>query len=320
MYLKRIGLGGPTFDPKVVAPTLENLTKVMRRHMVTFPWECLEMHYSEDGLMAVSLTDIFRRMVIEGKGGGCGPQNGLLLQMLRGLGYRGYSCAARVANEPNPSPQTHIVLIIIPSDARGDMYLVDVATGGPGPVRPIKLRAGGTVKGAASPDEHRLVYGSPPASAIDWSNTSSSPNDSSTLLAQSWQLEIRRGEGKTWRPVYRFALSAELLAEDYRARMLDVAMREEGPHRKNVIVLQYFVDRRGADGEEELGRLVLYQNVVKKYRGDASEVVAVLGSEQERVAALKEYFGIKITAEELENIRRRASALAFAPTVASAKL
>jgi len=153
------------------------------------------------------------------------------------------------------------------------------------------------------------VYGSHPAYALDWVNANDNHSHDLSHWTRCWQVETRHGKDKEWQPLYRFVASAEMLVDDFRAGILDMAMRTEGLHTENVIVLKYITERRGGDGREELGWLRLHQNTVKKCIGDVSEVLGVLETEEERAIALKKYFGIEITAEEIANIRGRKSAL-----------
>ncbi|KAJ8085971.1 hypothetical protein PM082_004790 [Marasmius tenuissimus] len=72
--------------------TLENLTLLNQLHLLAFPpFENLDMHYSAKHDMDVTPDGNFQRMVVERKGSYCYGKNGMLLEMLRGVGYRAYA-------------------------------------------------------------------------------------------------------------------------------------------------------------------------------------------------------------------------------------
>lgn len=83
-YLECLGL--PSISRR---PTLDILELVIRHHLMTFPWENTEMHYTEAGIMDVGPERIFQRFVADKKGGSyCFGQNTLMLGMLLALGFR----------------------------------------------------------------------------------------------------------------------------------------------------------------------------------------------------------------------------------------
>lgn len=56
------------------------------------------------------------------------------------------------------------------------------------------------------------------------------------------------------------------------------------------------------EGAEVVGDITLFNNEVKKRIKGQSEVLAVLTSEEERVAALREHLGVKLSEAEKEGI------------------
>ncbi|KAJ8085972.1 hypothetical protein PM082_004791 [Marasmius tenuissimus] len=156
--------------------TLENLTLLNRLHLLAFPFENLDMHYSAKHDMDVTPEGSFQRMVVERKGSYCYGKNGLLLEMLRGLGYRAYTGQGRPnenliepKKEPEYSPLTHLVLFVQPFEGKDERktYLVDTAFGGGGLVRPILLEDGATVAGGTSSETFKLSKGPHPKSVLD---------------------------------------------------------------------------------------------------------------------------------------------------------
>ncbi len=75
-------------------------------------------------------------------------------------------------------------------------------------------------------------------------------------------------------------------------------------------MIKFLRGEREGEGEggvrgEIYGKVMMADGVVKRNVGGKTEVVRVCGSEEERVEALREYFGIKLTEEEREGIRGR---------------
>lgn len=65
-----------------------------------------------------------------------------------------------------------------------------------------------------------------------------------------------------------------------------------------------FLRRTGKDGKEEIyGKRMLSGNVVKENLGGKTAVVEVCESEEQRVEALRKWFGITLSQEEKEGVR-----------------
>ncbi|KAH9840855.1 cysteine proteinase [Rhodofomes roseus] len=170
--------------------------------------------------MPVTPQDMYESMVVSNRGSYCFGQNGLLLGMLRGLGYRAYAAAGRVLVPPPPpappsappvySAPHHLVLLVQPHNPSSPLgnvtYMVDVGFGGTGPVRPILLADGsasnqqrtaddgeldeecvtngGWVWGTYPPERHRLVCGALPGSSLE------TRLGSGRAPARDWHLQV----------------------------------------------------------------------------------------------------------------------------------
>ena len=78
-----------------------------------------------------------------------------------------------------------------------------------------------------------------------------------------------------------------------------------------VLVIKFLLRRdENGDGVKDEGeiyaKVMMVDGTVKRNLGGKTAVVRVCESEDERVEALREYFGITLTAEEREGIRGRA--------------
>jgi hypothetical protein len=75
--------------------------------------------------------------------------------------------------------------------------------------------------------------------------------------------------------------------------------------------------RGGGEGEEEgeggrarvVGKVMMAKGVVKRNLGGKTEVVKVCVTEEERVEALREHFGIVLTEDEAASIKGRRAEL-----------
>ena len=103
-YLDRIGYSGPA------EPTAETLAALHRAHMLSVPFENLDIHL---GLRNVLDPDhIFDKVVRRRRGGWCFELNGLFALLLEHLGYRvtRYSAAVVLNDEPPMDDFAHLTL------------------------------------------------------------------------------------------------------------------------------------------------------------------------------------------------------------------
>jgi len=120
-YLRRIGHDGS------LTADLNTLRALTTAHVAAIPFENL------DPLLRVPVSlepeAIERKLVHEGRGGYCFEQNGLLLAVLRALGFEVQGLIARVLwmkPEDAMAPQTHMLLRV---ELEGESWLVDVGFG-----------------------------------------------------------------------------------------------------------------------------------------------------------------------------------------------
>lgn len=79
LYLERIGYQGS------LEPSLQTLRAVHRQHLLTIPYENLDIHLGRR--LELDLEHIFQKIVLEKRGGWCFEMNGLFAWVLRELGY-----------------------------------------------------------------------------------------------------------------------------------------------------------------------------------------------------------------------------------------
>lgn len=132
-YLKRIGV------PRPSAPTAEALRALTRAHLERVPFENLEIAL-ERRCPSLEPEDLFRKVVVEGRGGYCFELNKLFYLLLRELGYDCYCAAARIMyRRTELRPLSHRTIIV---HADGERWLCDVGFGGPSPKGAMLLAPG----------------------------------------------------------------------------------------------------------------------------------------------------------------------------------
>jgi N-hydroxyarylamine O-acetyltransferase len=129
-YFARIGYDGPR------APTLETLRAIQLLHPQAIAFENLNPLL---GLpVRLDIESLQHKLIRSRRGGYCFEHNGVLLQVLRALGFRVAGLAARVVwNRPDDSipPRSHMVLRV---ELEEGIYLADVGFG-LSPTAPLRL-------------------------------------------------------------------------------------------------------------------------------------------------------------------------------------
>jgi N-hydroxyarylamine O-acetyltransferase len=90
-YLHRIGYKGP------LAPTVGTLRALHRQHMLTVPFENLDIGLGRE--IVIDPERFVEKITREGRGGFCYELNGAFSTLLTSLGFRVTLLSARVANE-----------------------------------------------------------------------------------------------------------------------------------------------------------------------------------------------------------------------------
>lgn len=130
-YLDRIGYGGPTI------PTAENLRAIHRAHLLTVPFENLDIGL---GRRIVCDEEGFLRQIVDNKRGGfCYQMNGAFAALLRALGFQVTLLSARVNREDgSPGPEfDHLALRV----DLAEPWLADVGFGDSF-VEPLRMKTG----------------------------------------------------------------------------------------------------------------------------------------------------------------------------------
>jgi N-hydroxyarylamine O-acetyltransferase len=121
-YFARIGYRGPR------TPTLDVLHALTAAHTQAIPFENLDVLLGRP--IELEVPSLFRKLVIERRGGYCFEQNGLFLHVLGELGFDAKPLSARVRlQRPRDylPARTHVFLRVA---IAGETWLTDVGVGG----------------------------------------------------------------------------------------------------------------------------------------------------------------------------------------------
>ncbi|KAJ5594719.1 uncharacterized protein N7459_000927 [Penicillium hispanicum] len=288
-------------DPTSFPKTEEALTTLFRGQITRFPYDNLSVHYSPSHLAEIQPQSIYAKFMNEGdappsnRGGYCLECSIFFRHVLRGLGFSSYMTGVRNRERQNGIPQgnfggwVHIVLIVqLPS---GQEYHVDPAFGGDGPTRPMPLIAGKVHQNLGA-QEVRLLYDNIPRQQ--------------RAAHKVWIYQYRNGPTKDWNSFYTFQ-EFEWFQEDYEminryASWLTLQRGEQwivkflrGGETAGLPVLEgEVVD--GVDGDiRVVGKIMLVGEVVKLNVGGRTRVIDSFESEDDRMVALKKWFGISMS-------------------------
>lgn len=118
-----------------------------------------------------------------------------------------------------------------------------------------------------------------------------------------WIYQYRNSPEKDWNSFFAFSDAVEFTPEDFGVMNWYTSASPESFQTFTVLVVS-FLRRAKEDGEQEVyGKRMLVDGVVKENLGGKTKVVQVCGSEEERVEALREWFGIRLTEEERKGIK-----------------
>jgi N-hydroxyarylamine O-acetyltransferase len=119
-YMSRIGIAGVDLHPN-----LETLSRLQRAHLLTVPFENLDIHWKRP--IVLHEEKFFAKIVSDRRGGFCYELNGLFNTVLRSIGFQTRLISARVFNGKEFGPEFDHMAIIVTID--GNAYLADVGFG-----------------------------------------------------------------------------------------------------------------------------------------------------------------------------------------------
>lgn len=127
-YLKLAGL-------ERSPPGLAFLRELTSRHLANFSFSSVGPMLGDE--LPLDLESVYRRIVIDRRGGYCFEQNGLMQAVLAELGFTATLCLARVIHNQDTHPGlTHRITLV---EIDGKQYVADVGFGATGPRFPVAM-------------------------------------------------------------------------------------------------------------------------------------------------------------------------------------
>ncbi|KAI9163163.1 Arylamine N-acetyltransferase, liver isozyme [Paramyrothecium foliicola] len=275
-------------------------------HMITaVPYDNLLLHYSKDRSISLDPQKIFHKVVTEkrGRGGYCMESSLFFLYILRDLGFDVYPVGAKSRPRKDGVPHghymgwVHIVNIVTLRD--GTRWMTDVSFGGDGATQPIRLEGGAMIRNMGTQDARLVRDFIPGQEAL------------ATPDKKYWVYECRNGPDKPWRGFHCFHDAVEWQPADFEVLNWYTSAHDVSPMRRMVLLVKFL--RRPSEsspgGQEIYGKRMLVDGVVKENLGGRTAVVQTCTSEEERVQAMREWFGLELTEEERVSIKGHISEL-----------
>lgn len=113
-----------------------------------------------------------------------------------------------------------------------------------------------------------------------------------------WQYNIRFDEKMDWLPGYCFS-EVEFTPSDFEVMNFFVSNSPKSWFTWHVVALKSIMNE---STEEVVGDITLFDNEIKERQGGVSKVLVQINSEEDRVRALEEFLGIKLTNPERTGI------------------
>jgi arylamine N-acetyltransferase len=293
-YLEHINIPSQfrrTSNPKA---NLDFLRALHTHQLCAIPFEDLSIHYSKGHDIILDPQFLFRKFVSSnGRGGYC-MENGIFFNhILRALGFNAYLAGGRVRPRTDGVPGgeymgwVHCINIVTFDD--GSRYMTDVGYGGDGPIAPLPM-----IPDIVSPNigtqELRLVHEAIPGQA-----------DASQ---KQWIYQFRNDPSKEFNACYSF-LDQEFIHEDFEVMSFFTSKNPRSYMISTVVAVRFL-----HHDYQIYGKRMLVNDQVKENAGGKTQTLKELFTEQQRIQALKEDFGVTLTEEEQRAIYDTKLALA----------
>ncbi|KAK3716884.1 hypothetical protein LTR37_006234 [Vermiconidia calcicola] len=282
------------------------LQTLIKHQQVRIPFENLTLHYSWHRVIDVTPRHVFRKvMSTSGRGGYCMEANTLFHTVILSLGFSCYTAAARVGfPSGNWGGWSHLVNLVT---IGGTKYLCDVGFGPNEPTVPMPLNHG-VVRPQIVPAESRIVFETLAQNLSD---------------SKLWICQARTSPDAGWTSMYCFT-EVEILPTDVPG-MNFAPMRDPASHfTQKVLCVRLTTSKErsgndstgpGATSESDIeegkidGALIVDHDKLKWRRSGKTVLEAEFKSEEERVQALRKYWGIELDVEDREAILGTVSAV-----------
>jgi N-hydroxyarylamine O-acetyltransferase len=256
-YFIRVGYDGPR------TASLQVLERLHRLHPEAIPFESLDPLLGRP--VQIDPASIQSKLVGSARGGYCFEHNGLMLAVLRTMGFKVTPLAARVVwMEPEGVPGPPLTHMLLKVDLPDGPHLVDVGFGGQSPTAPLRLEP--DIEQATAHGAYRLVQ-----------------------AGREFVLQTRLPD--RWAPMYRFSEDAQS-ARDYELYNWFTATHPGSRFTRNLIAAR-------VSGQE---RISLLNAELTRYAPEGVKERRVLAGPAEIHDALTGVFGLAVELPEIERI------------------
>lgn len=219
-YLARVGLR------HVPAPDEAGLRALQEAQFFSIPFENFDIQLGRG--IRLDPAHLVRKLVQQRRGGYCFELNGLMLLVLRRIGFSARPLLARVHLDASPSARTHQANLV---EIDGRSWIIDVGFGAGGLRSPMPLEMG------------RIENG--PGWAFRFE------------AREPWGIFMQTREGEAWKDSYSFDLS----------HVTDADL-ELGNHYTSTSPKSHFVTQRVASAPREHGRVSIRDFTLTRLDGD----------------------------------------------------
>lgn len=283
-----------TFDVSLDsdASKLAFLQLMQTHQLAKVPWENLTQHYSWHGLINVAVPHLFAKITQNpGRGGYCMEANYLFYVVLYSLGFDTHMLGARIYRGSHYGGWTHNVTVV---RIAGQRYLLDGGYGPRGPVRPMPLEHD-KISDQIVPAQVKLSYGPIP--------------DNLDPSQRLWIYHYRKDPQTRWTPQY-CVTDLEFTPADIEAMNFEPSLNRRTFFTHKVVIARFTTEAEKdletyprSSGRDEVGEgingsLTIDHDVLRWRRRGGEKLEIRLESEQERVLALEQYFGIILSVDE----------------------
>jgi arylamine N-acetyltransferase len=255
------------------------------------------LHYTKAVVKSLAAKDLYEKIVERRWGGTCTENNKFFGIMLRSLGFKVRPIGARVHRSVGGSPSDtgyfgwNHCLNLVTFD--GKRYLIDVAMGPTTPAEPIPLGEDGVWRGIGL-TKCRLRW--------------DTPEDATDPDGKLWIYEQNNDGKSDFVPTYCFS-ELEFSYADYEVMKAGTTFNRQSWFTWRLVCVRTVLDEEN----DPTGSLILVNNSLKRKINGKTEHIATFKHEGERIAALKEWFGIELNEDEAEGIKGMVSALPDGP-------
>ncbi|KAF4451505.1 hypothetical protein F53441_5514 [Fusarium austroafricanum] len=282
-------------------PERDYLDALTKHQLLAVPFENLTLHYSWHRTVDVNADHLFEKIVGERRGGYCMENNTFFNTVLLSLGYDVHMVPARVFNPDTKryGGISHCLNVV----TFASQYAVDVGFGARTPTGPLELASDKIVE-RSDGGQMRIVY-----------ETISQYSSSQPVRIY----EYRSHEGGEWVPQW-CCLECEVLPEDIRVMNMSPSQSPSSFFTFKVVCVQFTSEEENFSegdvrdlkkvGGKVDGSFIIDGNICRYRKKGETKWERTFRDEDERLEALRRYFGVELTRQNQRAIQGTAGAIA----------